>query len=209
MMRRSCSYPRPYPSNYERSGWGDEDGAVLILGTFLLIVLLALAGLAIDAGNLYKTRIRAQKAADAGALSGIGYTILQRNSFLTNATTPVLQKAWIEERAAEATRVNLLAAGIHAPPGNLGVRAEYEEIPTSGDSDLPTLTVTVGADIPLLLMDLVPLHLLGLSNVPDEMPVGAVAQVRRARANVSLILDVSSSMGCPEGADTDGTLCRL
>jgi hypothetical protein len=47
-----------------------ERGQVLIIIAVALVGLLALAGLAIDGGNLFMERRRAQNAADAGALAG-------------------------------------------------------------------------------------------------------------------------------------------
>ena len=47
-----------------------QKGAFLILTALALPVLLAMAGLAIDAGNLYLQKIRLQNAADAAALAG-------------------------------------------------------------------------------------------------------------------------------------------
>lgn len=47
-----------------------QKGAFLILTALALPVLLAMAGLAIDAGNLYLQQIRLQNAADAAALAG-------------------------------------------------------------------------------------------------------------------------------------------
>jgi Flp pilus assembly protein TadG len=47
-----------------------ERGQTLIIIAVALVGLLALAGLAIDGGNLFMKRRRAQNAADAGALAG-------------------------------------------------------------------------------------------------------------------------------------------
>jgi Flp pilus assembly protein TadG len=52
-----------------------DKGVVLIIMSIAIVVLLALAGLAIDAGNLYAHSISFQKAADAAVLAGMGYSI--------------------------------------------------------------------------------------------------------------------------------------
>ena len=47
-----------------------ERGQVLIIFVFAIIGLIAIAGLAIDGGNIYSDRSRARNAADAAALAG-------------------------------------------------------------------------------------------------------------------------------------------
>jgi len=47
-----------------------EKGQSLVLIAFMMVVLLALAGLAIDGGNMFLQRRRVQNAADSGSLAG-------------------------------------------------------------------------------------------------------------------------------------------
>ncbi len=54
----------------ERGFIRSEKGQSLILIALMMVVLLALAGLAIDGGNMFLQRRRVQNAADAGALAG-------------------------------------------------------------------------------------------------------------------------------------------
>ncbi len=53
-----------------RSNTSSERGQALILIVFAIAALFGIAGLAIDGGNLYGDRRRAQNAADAAALAG-------------------------------------------------------------------------------------------------------------------------------------------
>src|SRR5512147_1679933 len=48
----------------------NEQGQAIVLMAFAMIALLAFAALAIDGGNAYVERRRAQNGADAGALAG-------------------------------------------------------------------------------------------------------------------------------------------
>lgn len=50
----------------------NNGGSALVLITVSLVVLIAMAGLAIDLGYMYANKTRLQKAADAGALAGAG-----------------------------------------------------------------------------------------------------------------------------------------
>jgi hypothetical protein len=59
------------------------------------------------------------------------------------------------------------------------------------------LSANVREDVDLLLMDAVPFELIGLSRVAETAQVSAVAAATRSTANISLVFDVSGSMGCP------------
>lgn len=48
----------------------NEDGQVLIMVAFLMVVLIGIAALVLDVGNLYLTKSKLQNAADAAALAG-------------------------------------------------------------------------------------------------------------------------------------------
>ena len=61
----SCSPARPCPCREPR-----QRGAVHVLVAVLIPILLGVAGLALDMGNLYLSQTRLQAAVDAGALAG-------------------------------------------------------------------------------------------------------------------------------------------
>jgi Flp pilus assembly protein TadG len=50
--------------------WKNQEGVIVVLTALLFTVLLALVGLAIDAGNLYLVRTRMQNAVDAAVYAG-------------------------------------------------------------------------------------------------------------------------------------------
>lgn len=50
-----------------------RDGAILVLTVILLVVLIGMAALAIDVGQMYIARQRAQNVCDAAALAGVAY----------------------------------------------------------------------------------------------------------------------------------------
>lgn len=106
---------------------GEEGGMMLFL-VLALPALLFCAALALDLGQLYRSRIYLQKAADAGALAGMGYSIIQNNQN-PSAITPIAQ---------EAAVANMRANGL--PFGT--ATATYVN---------HTLTVTTQSDVGLLL----------------------------------------------------------
>lgn len=50
---------------------GNERGATLVLAAAVLLVLMGMAGFAVDLGWLYSQGAEAQKAAEAAALAGV------------------------------------------------------------------------------------------------------------------------------------------
>ena len=48
----------------------DESGQVLVLATIMMVVLIAIAGFAIDVGHAYLVQRQLQAATDAAALAG-------------------------------------------------------------------------------------------------------------------------------------------
>ncbi|MCB0325162.1 MAG: hypothetical protein KDD69_16370, partial [Bdellovibrionales bacterium] len=164
----------------------NERGAVIPLAVFLIVTLLALAGLAVDAGNLYRAQIQLQKAADAGALAGIGASIIRSDA----PGDPELLKDFIETRATEVACENLRLFGYPCDDPDTVVSADY-------DLGTAELTVTTDADIFFFLMGLVPFEIIGAESAGDSRTIEARAAVRRQTATVALVLDLSSSMACP------------
>jgi Flp pilus assembly protein TadG len=158
----------------------EEKGAVLILFLFIFAALLALAGLAVDAGNLYRARLQLQKAVDAAVLAGIGTTILDRQDV----------ESQVEARANAILHENLDLAGILLKTLQNNPDIHY-------NTDTKRINVRATADIDFLLMDAVPFFILGLDQTPSGAQLSAVATGKRAEANIALVLDFSFSMDCP------------
>ncbi len=187
-----------------------ERGSILVLGIFLIVALLAVAGLAVDAGNLYRARIWAQKAADAGALAGVGYTILTPRATLNaelalapGSSQKEKLKYVIETRAAQIASANM-NIGSHgflklATGGPLAV-PNYDIDPADdnpADPTYRTLTLRVAAPVFYFIMPFVPFKILGASKTSKFSIISAMARTQRSVANIGLILDISNSMACP------------
>ncbi len=56
--------------NKIRDCWKNKKGITLVWGAFFLVLLLMLAGMAIDLGYMYVVKNQLQVAADAAALAG-------------------------------------------------------------------------------------------------------------------------------------------
>lgn len=185
-----------------------EKGIVLVMMSIVVVVLLALAGLAIDAGNLYRHSLSLQKAADAAVLAAVGYTIQLTEDEKTAAETAlslsydVNHEQLIEAKAQEAFEENLRLMD----PGSLGSYV----CPADGcfhyDGTTRQVTATVQESVDMLLMDAVPFELLGGSRIADTAQVSANATARRNPAYISLLFDVSGSMAC--GANVANCDCR-
>jgi Flp pilus assembly protein TadG len=74
--------------NKIRNYWKNKKGITLVWGAFFLIVLLVLAGMAIDIAYMYVAKNQLQVAADAGSLAGA--------ALLSNTTDPAQTLARLE-----------------------------------------------------------------------------------------------------------------
>lgn len=203
------------PQQYKQKTKGlheDESGAVLILMIFGSIVLLALAGLAIDAGAAYRAQLRTQRASDAAALSGIGYAIQRGQDGIeqdliaqgSDPTDSEARRILIQTKADETLRENLAIDDLE-PQDCQNSRGES----FCSEYDIVNRKITVSAqvDIDLLLLDIVPFGVLGLPDVPSTLEVSAIADTERAKANLGVIVDLSGSMACPADPSQDCS-CR-
>ncbi len=71
----------------------NEQGQAIVILAFAMIVLLAFAALAIDGGNAYVNRRRAQNAADAGALAGAHQLVIYLAGTPTDIRAAINQAA--------------------------------------------------------------------------------------------------------------------
>jgi hypothetical protein len=169
-------------------------GVVLPLFALVLVALLMLAGLGIDAGNLYRRRIALQKAADAAVIGGLGYTISAKSTELEKIATDSGFdgiKGLIEKRADEIFQENLRMSGL-VDAGGIALNRCPNNSCFTYNPNTKVLQVAFDADVDLLLMNHLPVPMADKVN----MPVRATA--RRAPMNLSLVFDVSGSMGCPD-----------
>lgn len=194
-----CDLQTPAHASEERSKQGsppiasdDQRGAVLVFMAFALIVVLAVGGLAIDAGNLFRVQVLLQNAADAGALSGLTMTIVEDQHMDIDS-----EKDLIIDRAEQVALENLNAVSITPSSGPTAVVNAVAR----------TINVQITADIDFLLLDLVPFQMLGLDS-PAQVSITTSAGTKRKEAHVALILDYSNSMECPSSDPTAAGYCK-
>ncbi|MCB0325136.1 MAG: VWA domain-containing protein, partial [Bdellovibrionales bacterium] len=181
---------------------GGEQGSILAMGIFAILGLLAVSGLAIDAGHLYFARLELQKAADAGALGGIGATIHRSEDMRDTDSEEV--RAFVIEQAREITFHNLRAMGISVDK-NQDIAIRYERVVSEiSGQPVDRLSVSAQANINFLLMHLLPFEVLGTTDTGRGMQLhaaGSQAVAERSQANVALVVDTSRSMECPAKGD--------
>ena len=194
-----------------------EQGAVLVITSFLLIAIIAVVAMAVDAGNLFRAKLVLQNAADAASLATVNYVALNGRLNLEQqwgitsvdptAPTPALdtRQARLSERlrpkAESLVRANMAMGGFGDIPSEgkttVLVAPTGFTLSTSGEKSAPAYqyAVAVRRKIEYLLMDL---SLFGPES--DSQDVSASATSQRGRANASLVLDTSDSMRCPKGS---------
>ena len=163
----------------------NEKGIYLPIMAFGIVALLGVAGLSLDVANLYYSHIQLQKAADIAVVAGLDYRII--NGPTVNG---VINDNDVEQRANEiaTANINFNMRNINGPPN---INVVYNQLDEN-------LTVTPQANINLLLLSFVPLEILNAGSIADTLGLDASATGEIKPAYVSLILDFSSSMACPD-----------
>ena len=170
---------------------------------FVVIVLLTVVGLAVDAGNLYRSQLALQKATDAAVLAGVGYAIqIGQNQLNTLASTdPDGAAGILQPRARLIARANLRAAKVTTEFNDSSIifhPAIYR--PNPNDTTIFEFEMTIEKDINYFIVDKIPFFLIESgSSLTDsgQHRIAATATASRSVANVAVMLDVSDSMNCP------------
>lgn len=172
----------------------EESGIVLILLAISITTIIGFIGLAIDIGNLYRTGLHVQKAADAGSLAAILFRINNSTESAAN----------IELRAERIAFANLQVSGVAAPTEALNII----------DGATSTEWVPATQKMFLTVKDVTKMFLLSsfVKGVSQTFTTQRTAESELGRANVSLIIDISGSMDCPGVStvltDPLGPLCQ-
>jgi Flp pilus assembly protein TadG len=148
-----------------------EKGFALIYLAIVLTLLLLFTGLAVDAGRAYVVKAQLSKAVDGAALGA---------ARLLNSGDP------------RSEAVNIFKANF--PAGYMGVSSvtdpttagNFFTLTTNDATGINVVTVQAAAILPTTFMK--------LANF-DQVTVGALGQATRRMVDLSLVLDVSSSIG--------------
>ncbi len=154
-----------------RSAVSSQDGFVLIYMAGLLTVLVLFAGLAVDSGRAYVVKAQLSKAVDGAALGAA------RN---LNGGDP----------RGEATRI----FKANFPPGYFGTSSSGDPTSDAGffssqvidSTGVNVVTITASATLPTTFMKLASFN---------QVTVTSSGQATRRMVDLSLVLDVSSSIG--------------
>jgi Flp pilus assembly protein TadG len=158
-----------------------QKGFAALYVLFASLVLIPVAGLAIDFSVLYNVKSRLQAAVDAAAISG-GY-LMQRSTNLSDPT----QVASIQNTAQRYFNANFPSSYWGASP------VSYSATPAqNGTSKVRTLTVQASETVPMLFMRVVGIN---------TSTVAAQATVSVRYVNLMIVVDRSGSV-LDEGANT-------
>jgi Flp pilus assembly protein TadG len=166
----------------QASNPSSQEGFALVYMAALLAVLLIFTGLAVDTGRAYVVKAQLTKAVDGAALAAA------RN---LNSGSP----------KAEATRI----FQANFPTTYMGISSvtdpatdsSFFNLTTDTASGVNTVTVTASAVLPTTFMQ--------LANF-TQVTVTSTGQAQRRMVDLSLVLDVSSSIGSKWTAVHDATV---
>ena len=96
-----------------RTGWRESSGTVAIVTGICLLVIMGMAGLALDLGQFYVVKSELQRAADAGALAGARALFLPPPAPTSPQCSQAQTKAW---QIAQANVVQGATPTVSTPP---------------------------------------------------------------------------------------------
>jgi Flp pilus assembly protein TadG len=148
-----------------------QGGAIAVMVAIALIVLLAAAGLVIDAGMAYLVKARLNAAVDSAALAGA--------RAVTDGATKDQQIASAKAAATTYFWANIPTSYMFSRPNLLSTNV------TLDGSGMATIDVTAEAPMPVSLM-----QIMGFS----ELRPKAYAQTIRKDLDMALVMDTSGSL---------------
>ena len=148
-----------------------NDGFTLVYMAVTLTVLLLGTGIAVDSGRAYVVKAQLTKAVDGAAL----------------AAARALNSGNPQAAAARVFKANFPNQYLGTVPGDPTAAAEVLHLrPSTPRPAINTVTVTATAVLPTTFMQ--------LGNIMT-VTVGATGEATRRMVDLSLVLDVSSSIG--------------
>lgn len=204
--------------------YSKSSGYVLVLFALVLGVLVSIAGVAVDIGNLYIIRNRLERAAKAGALAGVGYRSLRGWEYFSTYAAGGASLKTTEGKDTELFGVmsgvvtENMRAAFSAPTtaseftSNLAVtNANFY------DPNTDTFRIKATYQAPTFIIGRLGAAL-GAAPCPEEKingigtgkyrcPITVTETAQLERAVVALLLDTSGSMNCPAN-NALGCACR-
>ena len=199
---------RLFKTYRKRTQKSSEHGGYLVIMVSAFVVILGLAALGLDAANLYHAKMQLRKAADAAVLGGLGYRIQEGPGELLKPPGTGTRDAFIEQ--VKNVALDILVLNYSELGLNIGDRVpaitdiyydarDYRPGRDDPSTEDERLTVNATADVPLLLMNLIPFEVLGAQSFRNltSITISAVSTGSIDPAYISLMLDNSGSMACP------------
>jgi Flp pilus assembly protein TadG len=147
-----------------------EKGFALIYMAGILTVLLLFAGLAVDAGRAYVVKAQLTKAVDGAALGA---------ARMLNSGDP-------RGEAEQIFKANFPAGYMGTTGSDPTAAGNFFSVSTIPASGVNVVTVTAATTLPTTFMS--------LANF-NEMRISSMGEAQRRMVDLSLVLDVSSSIG--------------
>lgn len=161
-----------------------EHGYLLVFFAITIGLLLSFCALVIDAGQGYLWKMRADKAARAAVLSGLGYRGFKGWTYCSGDGR--------EDLLAVTRQVAIDNLNTYNPPTPPTVTASYDPITDAMQVDITLQPTAMFAGRAA--------GLIGFS-IPALGQVRGFARAQLNAARVALLLDVSGSMACPRNDD--------
>ncbi len=158
----------------------NEKGFALIYTAGTLTLMLLFTGLAVDAGRAYVVKAQLSKAVDGAALGA---------ARMLNSGNP-------RAEAAQIFTANFPSGYFGTAAGNPTAAGNFYALTTDAASGVNVVTITATATLPTTFMKLAKLN---------TVTIASTGEAQRRMVDLSLVLDVSSSIGSRWGAVRDAS----
>jgi Flp pilus assembly protein TadG len=158
----------------------NEKGFALIYTAGTLTLMLLFTGLAVDAGRAYVVKAQLSKAVDGAALGA---------ARMLNSGDP-------RAEAAQIFTANFPSGYFGTAAGNPTAAGNFYSLATDVTAGVNVVTITATATLPTTFMKLAKLN---------TVTIASTGEAQRRMVDLSLVLDVSSSIGSRWGAVRDAS----
>ncbi|MCB0320315.1 MAG: Tad domain-containing protein, partial [Bdellovibrionales bacterium] len=160
-----------------------EHGFALLGGVMLILLVIAMVSLGLDAANVYRAKLRVQRAVDATAIRGAQLLLTHTSSSDIPAIIAALQTLYQD---------NLRQSKVSGSNAQIQISSSMKDVSIHGSVTVPTLLISVTPWFSEKLTT-----------------VSAVAESETASAAISIVLDTTNSMNCPAaGCGYSGLSCN-
>jgi hypothetical protein len=205
----------------------EQSGYIIVCVCIILGLLLSIAAAALDAGNLYLWRVRLEKAARAGVVSGLGYRALMGWQTIYGSAPAYNGNNGVRRERGDSAQIAALLTHVEqvvtqnliaSVPSNVDVDQERSDgnivigiEPNAYNPLTDSITISLTYRVPTFLAGRIQSTGMSVGCAGGDGTRCTVATTQTAAlqpATIAMILDTSGSMICDDDPTDPNCTCR-